>query len=350
VSVENPTSSVKLPSKKALLRGIQIFIFFTILGIGLGFWWKQPASFGALLKQINWWFFALVIPLVALNYLLGGLRFRIFFNGKVLPYISLWKCVQVDWANSFVAAITPFQTGGAPAQLYLLWRHGARVSDGILVALVNFAATIVFFLVASMFAVFFIPVEYFGVRMEVFTRSALIFLGIFLGLILLILFFPRVGLTAVRKILYFFPLRSRRLLSLRNRFLQLVEEGAENFQHAFRQIMVHQKKQLIYTIAATFVLYFSKYVIGYLLAISLQKGVAFAPFVSLQIIQLVMLYFTPTPGASGLAELSSVWLIGYLLSENTIILFTILWRFFTTILGAIIGGFVLMFDLKRLMG
>lgn len=345
----NHTSPVNLPSRKAIFRGIQLFIFFSILGIFLGFWWKQPESFYAIARQVRWKFFWLVLPLTALNYVLGGLRFRIFFNGKVLPLVSLWNCVRVDWANSFMGAITPFQTGGGPGQLYVLWRCGARISDGILVALVNFAATLIFFLIASMVAALFVPIELLGIQLQVIIRTALIFLALFLGVILFSLFLPGKGLVLVRRLLYLIPLKRQRFLNARNRLMALMAKGAANFQRAFQQIIRKQKKELLLTTLVTLVLYFSKYVIGYLIAVSLEGKIPFLPFMSLQIIQLVILYFTPTPGGSGLAELSSVWLIGYLLSANSIILFTVLWRFFTTILGAIIGGFVLLLDLRRLM-
>jgi uncharacterized membrane protein YbhN (UPF0104 family) len=67
----------------------------------------------------------------------------------------------------------------------------------------------------------------------------------------------------------------------------------------------------------------------------------------LQIVQLLVIYFAPTPGASGVAELSSVWLMGKLIPESLLLIYAVLWRLATTIISAVIGGFVLMFDVRH---
>ncbi len=334
------------PRKKTLIRGIQIFIFFSLIGIIGGFWWKKPADIDSLLNHFNLFIFMGILLLVALNYFLGGLRFRIFFNGKPLPLISLWNCIRADWANTFVGTVTPFQTGGGPAQLYILWRCGAKVSDVALVALLNFSSTLIFFLVASTFAIVIIPADLMGPNFTVFIRSSFVFITLLFGLILTVLFYSNVGLYLVKKILFLIPIKIPKFVHLREQLLNTLQNEISHFEHSFRNILKTQKWLLLFNFVVTAALYFSKYLIGFLIAISLEKIIPFTVFIGLQIIQLVFLYFTPTPGGSGLAELSSTWLIGFLVSEGNILYFTIFWRFFTTILGAAIGGIVLFLDMK----
>ena len=155
-----------LPACKTITRGLKAFIIFSVMGILLGLWWKRPDNIAGMIAHLDWKFVALVIPLVGLDYLLGGLRYRIFFDGKMLPIISMWNCMRSNWANIFMGAATPFQTGGGAAQIYLLWRYGARISDGMLISLLNWAATLFFFMISTVFAVILLPADLFGNKVK----------------------------------------------------------------------------------------------------------------------------------------------------------------------------------------
>jgi uncharacterized membrane protein YbhN (UPF0104 family) len=113
---ESP-QKVRPPSTKSISRGIQGFAVFTILGLVFIIWWKTPAGLNHLSEHLNLPSLLLLVPLLFLDYLIGGFRYSLFFDGKILPKISLWNCMRSNWANIFMGAITPFQTGGGPAQL-----------------------------------------------------------------------------------------------------------------------------------------------------------------------------------------------------------------------------------------
>jgi hypothetical protein len=46
--------------------------------------------------------------------------------------------------------------------------------------------------------------------------------------------------------------------------------------------------------------------------------------------------------------MSSIWLMTTVLPNELLVVYTVLWRFLTTVLGAIIGGGVLLLDMRRL--
>lgn len=345
---ERSTENTLLPSAKAVVRGIQGFILFSLVGTILGMWWKKPAGLESLVSQIDWGVALLLLPLIALDYFLGGLRYRLFFDGKVLPFVSLWNCMRSNWANIFMGAATPFQAGGGTAQVYVLWRCGATVADGMLASLVNFTATLIFFLIASVASVLLLPADLFG---ENFGPIFLVvggLTGLKAALVLLVLLFPKIGLRMVKGFLELLPLRRPKFLALRDRMLNKLVMGTQRFGDGFKKILQQKKMALAVTVVATLVLFFNKYVMGYVIARALGQPVPFGIFIGLQIIQLFLLYFAPTPGGSGVAELSSVWLMGKLMPESLLLVYAVLWRFATTMLGAVIGGVVLMLDVRRL--
>jgi len=71
---------VNLPSLKGILKGIKGFALFTVVGIALAFWWKTPADITHLARHADAFWLALLTPLVALDFVIGGIRYRLFFN------------------------------------------------------------------------------------------------------------------------------------------------------------------------------------------------------------------------------------------------------------------------------
>ncbi len=337
--------TARLPSSKTIRRGIQGFIFFSAIGTLLSFWWKRPAGLTEMLALIDWRFMALLLPLIALDYWLGGYRYRLYFDGKIFPNVSLWDCMRSNWANMFMGAATPFQTGGGPAQMFVLWRKGVSVTDSILVSIVNFAATLVFFMLSSIAALYWIPPGLLGAGFTPVFQTAFMVVGAIAGMVLLLLFFPFAGHFLISKTLMFIPLRGGRLLKGRDRLLLKLEREIEQFGSGFRSIVKRAKGKLIITVITTILLFSGKYVMGYVVVRALGQSVPFDLFFGLQIVQLLMIYFAPTPGASGLAEVSASWLMGKLIPAELLVVYVILWRFSTTIIGAVIGGFVLLKEL-----
>ena len=336
-----------LPSTKVLVRGIQGFIIFSVLGTLLGLWWKRPIGFEDFVSRLEWRFVAILLPLIGLDYLVGGLRYRLYFDGKVLPYVSLWNCMRSNWANMFMGAATPFQTGGGPAQLYILWRCGATVADGILSSLINFTATLIFFLIASVAAILLLPSDLFGENFAPLFKTGFVAVGGVAALMLFVLLFPKLGQQTIKKFLGLLPIRGEKFLRFRDRLLSKLEAETQRFGEGFQKIIRHKKWTLAVTVLLTLTLFSNKYLMGYVIARALGREVPFGIFIGLQIVQLLVIYFAPTPGASGVAELSSVWLMGKLIPESLLIIYAVLWRLAATIIGAAIGGLVLLFEVRH---
>lgn len=344
---DKPQSPSALPSRKILIRGIQGFVFFFAVGAALSMWWKRPAGLEEILATLEWRYMLMLLPLIALDYVVGGLRYRLFFTGKILPYVSLWDCMRSNWANMFMGAITPFQTGGGPAQLYFLWRKGVPITHGLLVSSVNFGATMFFFMISSLLALQWIPPDFLGKSFTPVFQTGFAAIAGITGAIVVLLFFPFTGYHVIRRMFLLLPLRGERTLGRRDRILLKTEEEIHRFAGGFRSILRRSKGTLILTVVATIILFSNKYVMGYIVARGMGQVVPFDIFFGLQIVQLLLIYFAPTPGGSGLAELSAVWLMGKLMPESILLVYAVLWRFCTTIFGAVIGGVVLLQELNK---
>lgn len=348
-TTNSETEKAKLPPFKAISRGIQLFILFTVGGVILSVWWKSSANLGVVLKHLDTSYLYLLIPLVALDYIIGGFRYRLFFDGKVLPKISMWDNMRANWANIFMGAVTPFQTGGGPAQFYILWRCGAKVSESVLVSAINFTATLNFFLVSSVVALIVLPASIFATNIVYVIKIAFGVVGFIALVVILVLSFPHSGAALIKSIFKVVPARFKRASALRDRLVNTLSAGADNFGDSFKQILRRKRPSLVIVVFATLALFFNKYLIGYVIALALGEDPNFWVFIGLQILHFFIVYFAPTPGASGIAEVSSVWLMEKVMSTELLIIYAVAWRFFTTHLGALIGGFVVLLDARAIV-
>ncbi|MBK9335575.1 MAG: flippase-like domain-containing protein [Lewinellaceae bacterium] len=226
--------------------------------------------------------------------------------------------------------------------MYLLWRRGVRVADSLLISTVNFAATLLFFLLSSLIALLWIPPDLFGEDFTAFFQTSFGLISGIITAIFLVLFFPKGAHIVLDKLLHLLPLRSVRLKHAREQLLARIDAETQRFGSGFRGMLQQNKTGLVLTVFATLALFFNKYLIGYFIARALGQEVPFDIFIGLQVIQLMLIYFAPTPGAAGVAELSSVWLMGKLMPEPMLMVYAVCWRFCTTILAAILGGIVLL--------
>ena len=61
----------------------------------------------------------------------------------------------------------------------------------------------------------------------------------------------------------------------------------------------------------------------------------------MQVVLLLIFYFSPSPGASGFAEITTIAVMGSVIPNGAQGAFVLLWRFFTLVLNMMIGAGVL---------
>jgi uncharacterized membrane protein YbhN (UPF0104 family) len=61
----------------------------------------------------------------------------------------------------------------------------------------------------------------------------------------------------------------------------------------------------------------------------------------MQVVLLLIFYFSPSPGASGFAEVTTMAVMGSVIPKGFEATFIILWRFFTLVLNMMIGAGVM---------
>ena len=333
--------------KKHILKGFRLFVLLSLLGFATIFFFTTTGESLKALQSFKAEFFLLALLLVLVDFSLGGLRIYVFFTKQILKKVSLFDCIKANLANIFVAAVTPSNTGGGPAQLFILNRRGVPLSGAVSVSLINFFSSMFFFFLTFMAVFFFTDGGIFPkglaylIRYSFLVFSAVSLLGVFLLIKPESLSFPFKIFSWIAKMIWKKDKEKQKRVS--ENFKDQVVQLRFYLHHFFRK----ERLILFVSFLLTIMIYFNKYLIAYVILKGLGLEVNFMQVMYLQIIQFFILYFSPTPGASGIAEVSSVSLMSTIIPTGYLPVFAILWRFFVTYVGVTCGGWIMLKDLNQ---
>jgi uncharacterized protein (TIRG00374 family) len=96
--------------------------------------------------------------------------------------------------------------------------------------------------------------------------------------------------------------------------------------------------------------YANKLLAGYVVLRALHIEAQFADVLALQTLITFLLYFAPTPGGSGVAELMSAAVMSIYVPAELIPSYTILWRLVVSYLTMGVGSAVFWYMLRRRLG
>ncbi|MCJ7577836.1 MAG: flippase-like domain-containing protein [candidate division Zixibacteria bacterium] len=324
---------------------MKLFILLTLGSLAIIFITKAtPESLKAIIEFKKGYLF-LAFLLSGMDFLLGGLRIYVFFTKKILKKVSLWNCCRANLANMFVAAVTPTQTGGGPAQLYILNRSGAPLSGAMSVSIINFFSSLFFFLISVLFISVALPKVIIDLKIDHIVRYGIVIIGLVLVSLVFLIIKPESLNWLFRKLTKFSGYIWKR--NKGNQISHKITEQVTQFKDYLHLFLTKEKPTLFLSFLITVILYFNKYLIAYVIVRGLNLSPNLWDVFYLQTLQFFLLYFSPTPGSSGAAEVSSIFLMSKLVPFYQLPVFVVLWRFFVTFMGVAFGGWITVKDLNK---
>jgi len=268
-----------------------------------------------------------LILLLGLYYLSDGLRlyFVIKAMGFNVGFLYIFKLVFV---NIFVSNVTPLATGGGIVQVFFLTKKGIPIGEAtaatsirtIIAALILFTLTpVIIFLEPNLFRLFY--------------RKNLVYYIAGISCLYLVLFSTILfRIRAVKRLLFriLYCLNRLGLLS-RRRFRMLFLRFSRElslFSDGFRRFLIGKPGYVVTSILFTFLFLLFLFSFSIVLIKALGYDVSALTILAFQVVLTFFMYFAPTPGAAGIAEL---------IKRQDITLLTIIWRFLTIYVGVVIG-------------
>lgn len=257
---------------------------------------------------------------------------------------------MADSANMGLAMITPSQTGGGPAQIYLLHRAGVRVSTALTVSLVGFFGTLVGLLGMGLYSVFFGGA---GQRAGALFSVAVWTVTISVTVMLFAAFVPaffRAPIAGCSRIWARFTGKEHRLMEWRESdngpvvdHMGPIAAKLAYLLYAYRadvgQFLKRGKRVFLLVVLFTGAFLLARCLMAFLVVRFFGIEVGFGQVLEIQVALIFIVYFAPTPGGAGIAEGASFVAMAAIVPGFVAPFYNLVWRFTTGYLQAFAGLF-----------
>ena len=286
---------------------------------------------------LNWWWMLVALACICLYLILEGVVVKIFMNNRHADFT--WKdTLRLPPIEQLFNGITPFSTGGQPAQLVAMLQcgvDGGLASSVLLMKFVVFQAMIVInFLVSLLIGFHFIAEKLHALSLLVLL-GFVIHLAVIVGLLLVMYWygFTKRALNLLIKPCAWF-MKPQRYERLR---ISLNEKVDSFYQESLR--MKEEYGKMAKVCLVTLCQLFFYYAIPYFIMLALGvHGMNFIMVISLHVLIFMIISLFPIPGGAGGAEYSfSVLFASFIGSGTKLVLAMILWRLLTYYFGMFAG-------------
>ncbi|MDH4129452.1 MAG: flippase-like domain-containing protein [Spirochaetota bacterium] len=331
-------------------RGIFVFIAISLIALFILFITSEM-SFTTLKDSLKKFDNLICIPLAILFLLIhivtDGLRLKLLASG-MKDKLSLKESIKAGLANEFLSAITPFQSGGQPLEIYVIHKAGISLGKSVVISYFKTATNLFFLFTTGFFALLYYSSLTTLTYLNLFYVYGGLFITYFSIISYLSVFKPNFAKKLSYNILRF--LRKIKIIK-RNVFLSKVKfilREAKIFNHNIREYFFNRKGIIILVILITFVVWSSKYLIAYFIALGLNINISIMEILFYQSAIHFVNYSIPTPGASGTSEFVAYSIFKFLSFTGfnstsglaSLNIYVVLWRFFTYHFIVILSGIV----------
>ena len=297
---------------------------------------------GVDLAHLRWGWFAVAIGCIVLYLGLEGVVVKIFMTDRY-PTFTWKNAFRLPLIEQLFNGLTPFSTGGQPAQLVAMLQagvEGGMASSVLLMKFVVFQAMIVVNFIISIVIGF----HYIAEKLHALSLLVLFGFTIHLGVIV-----------ALLMVMYWYSFTKRvtNLVLLPVRWFG----GARRYQRLGRKLnqkidtfyqesvkMKREYNKLGKVAVVTLLQLLAYYIIPYFILLALGvTGINLVMVMSLHVLIFMIISLFPIPGGTGGAEYSfSVLFLSFVHSQSKLVLAMFLWRLLTYYFGIFAGMIALM--------
>lgn len=261
---------------------------------------------------------------------------------------SFWKALKITMIGQYYSAITPFASGGQPAQIYHMKNDSFSIGKATSILMIKF---IIYQIVVTLYSLTMFAFKLRFISQRIDLALPFIIIGITiscLGIVLIVSLFYNSKL--IRKIAIF-------LINLVNRVkpLKNMEKYTIKLDHHLEEYMLsidkikESKLRAIWVFLLTFLQLTCYFSITYFIyrALGFNKA-TFLEIIAIQSLLYMAVSFIPTPGAVGASEGGFHLLFKVFFTNNLLVYAMVLWRIISYYLCLILGGLTTFFDHLRL--
>jgi uncharacterized protein (TIRG00374 family) len=334
----------RLLTPKLLLRGFEVFVAASLAGFGVTLLYgNNLPAFIAALGRLHWIWILAGLGLASLDWIGGGLRLWVCAR-HIYPKPQLKGMILAGGMGAWAGYITPLNSGSGPMTMYTMRRYGLPLPVAVTATFISFVATILFFAIAGPLAVVFGAGRSLGQRgnvlglslFDLFLGSLTIIAGIGV-LMAFVMFFPKL----VRDLIH----RAAEAIGRRNRRVaDRLEKLRAGIDLAHESIVAFNSPRgwlaLFWATILSGPSHANKLLAGYVALRALGIHTNFVDILLVQTLVMFLLYFAPTPGASGVGEVLSAAVMSSYVPRELTPIYILIWRltltYFTLAFGFLV--------------
>lgn len=304
------------------------------------------------LKHLDWRWLLLGLLMMILSIFLEAAATYVMLNKLDRKRTSVLSLLRVPLLNFLGTGLTPFATGGQPAQLFGMSRAGIESGKALSVILMKFlvyqVVVVLFFIIGYFSAEHFIYAQIDPTFAKFIPFAIAIHAFVILGIVL-VMFWPAMTLRLVHIVL---PWTKKFMSAERHHNLTIkIEQKIDNFHKESRRVIGSWSSLVgatIFTILQLVVFYMIPYFVirafGY---VNVNPWL----IVTMNIMIVMVVSLFPIPGGVGGAELSFQLLFSpFVKNPATLIFVILLWRLITYYFGLFAGIIAYMIPARKTKG
>jgi uncharacterized protein (TIRG00374 family) len=336
----------KVFNKSIIIKGALWFALITVITIAGIFFYTNTGNTLKALTHISYKYIAICFVMLFVDLMLGSWRNHIYVR-KLAPGVSHWVSFRANVANMFMGAVTPAHGGAGPAQIFVYTSAGVTFIDSFAISLINMGATLIFMPLAGFVAIMLMDTSAFSSIIPAMLKYGFSFFLLFLMAFLLAFWKPVWVGIIIRKIANglsaIFPKRKEKL----SKWADNSFANISKYQQTCSVIIRQHPFLFPLSLVITTLLYLNKYCLQYVILLGLGVNASLVQVISIQVLIQFMIYFAPSPGGSGFAELAVSVLFGKIVPNALLPIFTLLQRSFLLFFPAMIGAYVVINLLRK---
>ena len=324
----------RLLTPKFLLRGFEISLVASLVGFGITLLYGNDfQAFLAGVGRIRWPWLLVGLGLASMDWIGGGLRNWVVAR-HVHPNPSLKGMILAGGMGAWAGYITPLNSGAGPMTMYTMRRYGVPLPVAVSSTFISFVSTVLFFAIAGPLALAFGAGQSLGQRgnvlglslYDLFRGSLTIIagIGVLMGIVLV---FPQLVRDLIHRVAEAVGRRSRRVANRLERLregIDLAHESVLAFKNPSGLLAVGWATLLSAPSHA------NKLLAGYVALRALGLHANFVDILLIQTLIMFLLYFAPTPGASGIGEVLSAAVMSSYVPRELTPIYILIWRLILT--------------------
>ncbi|MFO7984099.1 MAG: lysylphosphatidylglycerol synthase transmembrane domain-containing protein [Desulfuromonadales bacterium] len=297
-------------------------------------------------RLLSWPVLSTSVLLLAIYFSSDGMRLYHTLKalGQRLPKRHL---VRLVFINFLFSNITPMATGGGFAQIWYLRRYGIHLGTATAATTVRTLLAVALIFTPTPFLLALLP----ALRQSPLIGNAWAYLGLFacayLGFFAVVVFRIRWILTLIDVLIG--ALHRYRLIGHQRlrRWKYRVRREILRFSYGVGDYLKGPKIDILLSVFHTGVFLTALFSFPAILLWGLGYRIDYLTIVGLLVVATFLMYFSPTPGASGIAEGVFGLFFSSMVGVGDLVLVIVAWRLLTIYAGMLIGVPVTLYEIAR---